>query len=78
MLVSSIGYIVFRKVVNESKRSVVYGLIDHAHVIGVKHPMDETIDLPVSHELGSLFDNNMIHLFIRVSLIRANAWVAVF
>lgn len=78
VFIGSIGYIVFGKVVDKSKGSIVDGLVHHTHVISVENTMDEAINLPVSNKLGSLLNDNSVHLLIGIALILANARVAVF
>ena len=78
MLVSSIGDVVFGEVVDEGKRAVVDGFVDHAHVVSVKNAMHEPVDLPVGNELGGFFNDDFVHLFVGIALVLGNARVAVF
>jgi hypothetical protein len=78
MLIGCVGDVVFGEVVDEGKRAIVDGLVDHAHVISVENTMNKPVDLPVSHQFCSLFHYDLIHLFVGVALILTDVRVTIF
>ena len=77
MLVGSIGNVVFGEVVDEGKWTIVYGFVDHAHIVSVEDPMYKAVDLPVGDKFSSFLNDDLVHLFVGVAFVLANARVAV-